>query len=92
MDVSFEIPHVEYGEMVRFTRAALSVAPASKVMCATDSTGLPEHYYLGARRARAVLARALEALVMDDVLRPTQAEQMAEWVTHRTARALYGLS
>jgi hypothetical protein len=92
MDVSFLIPHVEHGEMLRFTRAALAVAPASKVMAATDAWGLPEHFYLGARRARAVLGRVLGDLVAEGVLRAGQAEQAAEWITHRTARQLYGLA
>src|SRR5207248_1371072 len=91
MDLSFQIPHVDQREMLGFTRAALGVAPASKLMVATDSWGLPEHYYLGARRARAVLGLALAELTADHVLTAAQAEQVAEWVTHRTALRLYGL-
>ena len=91
MDLSFQIPHLGYGEMVRFTQAALDSAPFSKLMFATDSWGLPEHYYLGARRGRAILGKVLGEMVTDGVLNLSQAEQAAEQVMRGTARAVYRL-
>jgi predicted TIM-barrel fold metal-dependent hydrolase len=92
MDLSFAIPFLGFGEMLQFTRTVLEAAPAGKVMTATDSWGLPEHYWLGAQRARTVLARALEAMVSDGMLRTAQAEDLAQMVLAGNARRLYGLA
>jgi hypothetical protein len=92
MDVSFAIPHLGQNEMVRFTQAALSAAPASKTMFATDSWGLAEQYFLGAKRGRAIVGRVLDDMVSEGELRAEQAERMAELILNGTARAVYQLS
>jgi predicted TIM-barrel fold metal-dependent hydrolase len=92
MDLSFAIPHLSLGEMIRSAQAALDAAPASKLMVATDTWGIPEHYFLGARRMRAVLGRVLGEQVAERVLRPEQAERLAELVMRGTACHLYGLT
>ncbi len=91
MDVSPEVPHLAYREMVQFTRAAFDAAPFSKLMVATDSYSIPEHYFLGAKRIRAVLGKVLGEMQSDGVLRAEQAERAAEQVLRGTARQLYGL-
>ena len=92
MDLSYEIPYMDYGEMVRFTQAALGTTAASKLLFASDSWGLAEHYFLGAKRGRAILGRVLGELVQDEVLTLAQAEQVAEQVMRGTARRLYRLA
>jgi hypothetical protein len=78
--------------MLRFTRAALGSAPASKLLFASDSHSLPEHFLLGARRGRVVLGTVLEEMVNDRVLDYDQAEEMAEMVLRGTASHLYDLA
>jgi hypothetical protein len=91
MDLSFAVPYLDYGEMVRFTCAALGTAPASKLLFGTDSYALPEHFFLGARRGRVVLGTVLEQMVSDRVLSGNQAEDLAEMVMRGTAWRLYHL-
>jgi hypothetical protein len=91
MDLSFSIPHLSYGEMVRFSRAALDAAPSSKLLVATDTWGIPEHYFLGAHRMRSILGRVLGEMVGDGVLRVEQAERLGEQIMRGTARRLYAL-
>jgi hypothetical protein len=92
MDLSYEIPYMDYGEMYRFTQAALGTTAGSKILFATDSWGLAEHYFLGAKRGRAILGRVLGELVQDEVLTLTQAEHLAEQILRGTARQLYRLA
>jgi uncharacterized protein len=91
MDLSFSIPYLGYGEMVRFTRAAVDVAPASKLLVATDTWGIAEHYFLGAKRACGILGRVLGEMVGDGVFTAAQAERHAEQIMRGTAQQIYRL-
>jgi hypothetical protein len=44
------IPFVNRNEMLAFTRQALGVAPASKLMYSSDGIHVPEMYWASARR------------------------------------------
>src|SRR5258707_10094486 len=55
-DLSYTIPFVDKLEMLAFTRQALGVAPASKLMYSSDSIYLPEMHWAGAIRGRSIIA------------------------------------
>jgi hypothetical protein len=44
-DLSYAIPFVDKLEMVAFTRQALSIAPASKLLYSSDGIYVPEMYW-----------------------------------------------
>ena len=65
-DLSLTIPHVS--RPAEMLRQALELAPASKLLCASDAARTPELYYLAATCWRAALAEVLqEALPEDEV-------------------------
>jgi predicted TIM-barrel fold metal-dependent hydrolase len=84
LDVSLTIPHVwRHAEMVR---EALELAPASKLLYASDAARTPELYFLAARGWRAALAE-----VLAEALEPEEAEAAARRILRGNAIALYGL-
>ena len=83
-DLSLTIPHVARpAEMVR---EALELAPASKLLYASDAARTPELYYLAATWWRAALADVLPELYGDD------AEWAARRILRENALELYALS
>lgn len=90
-DLSYTIPFVDKLEMLSFTRQALSVAPASKLLYSTDGLYLPEMYWLGALRARAVIGQVLQEMINADEIDTTQAYHLAQLVLHDTATKVYTL-
>ncbi|TMC18452.1 MAG: hypothetical protein E6J34_17145 [Chloroflexi bacterium] len=91
LDLSYTIPFVDKLEMLSFTRQALSVAPASKLMYSTDGIYLPEMYWLGAQRGRAVIGQVLQEMIDADEIDTTQAHHLAKLVLHDTATQVYTL-
>jgi hypothetical protein len=84
LDVSLTIPHVwRAAEMVR---EALELAPASKLLYASDASRTPELYFLAACGWRAALAE-----VLGEALDPAAAEAAARRVLRENAMGLYGL-
>lgn len=47
-------------EMVAFTRQALSIAPASKLVYSSDGIYVPEMYWASALRGRSILGQVLQ--------------------------------
>lgn len=90
-DLSYTIPFVDKLEMLAFTRQAVSVAPASKLMYSTDGIYIPEMYWAGALRARSVLGQVLQEMVDADEIDEGQAYQLARWILHDTAHEVYRL-
>src|SRR5579863_7900899 len=84
-DLSYTIPFVDKLEMLAFTRQALSVAPASKLMFSTDGIHLPEMHWAGALRGRSVIAQVLQEMIDADEIDEAQAYQFAQLVLHDTA-------
>jgi predicted TIM-barrel fold metal-dependent hydrolase len=78
--------------MLSFTRAALGVAPISKLLYSSDGIGVPELHWMGTTDGRRVLGRTLGELVAHGELRLSQAEAAGEAVLHRNALRLYRLS
>jgi len=90
-DLSYTIPFVEKLEMLAFTRQALSVAPASKLLYSSDGIHMPEMHWAGALRGRAVIAQVLEEMIAADELDERDAYHFASQVLHETAATLYKL-
>ncbi|WP_165423563.1 amidohydrolase family protein [Ktedonosporobacter rubrisoli] len=90
-DLSYTIPFIDKLEMLAFTRQALSIAPASKLVYSTDGIYMPEMYWLGAVRGRSVLAQVLQEMIEADELDEQQAYHLARLVLHDTAAELYAL-
>ncbi|MFN4294558.1 MAG: hypothetical protein ACK4JD_10535, partial [Thermoflexales bacterium] len=70
-------------------RAALELAPISKIMFSTDAHLIPETFYLGARCGREVIAEVLSEAVADGDLSPAEADAAALDILHRNAARLY---
>ena len=90
-DLSYTIPFVEKLEMLAFTRQALSVAPASKLMYSSDGINIPEMHWAGAIRGRSVLAQVLQEMIDADELDELQAFSLAQDVLHDNAYRVYRL-
>ena len=90
-DLSYTIPFVEKLEMLAFTRQALSVAPASKLMYSSDGINVPEMHWAGAIRGRSVLAQVLQEMVDVDELDEQQAFSIATQILHDNAYKVYQL-
>ena len=91
LDLAFSLPPLDHGELMRVTRTALGVAPASKLMCSSDGTRIPEHYWLGAVRARQCIGSVLEAMVAADDLDEHDAVELATMILRDNALRVYGL-
>lgn len=91
LDLSYTIPFVDRLEMVAFTRQALSVAPASKLMYSTDGINVPEMHWAGALRGRSVIAQVLDEMIDADEINEEQAYLLALQVLHDTAYTVYRL-
>ncbi len=91
LDLSYGIPLLGYGEMLSFTRAALGVAPASKLMYSSDGIGVPELHWISALDGRRVLGEALGEMVSHGELALPEAEAAGESILRGNATRLYGL-
>jgi len=90
-DLSYTIPFVEKLEMLAFTRQALSVAPASKLLYSSDGINVPEMHWAGAIRGRSVLAQVLQEMIAVDELDEPEAFTLAQKILHDNAYAVYKL-
>jgi predicted TIM-barrel fold metal-dependent hydrolase len=69
---------------------ALDLAPATKVLFATDASRAPEMFFLATRWWRDALARTLGRLVGEQAVGESTALEWAEMILARNARRLYG--
>jgi hypothetical protein len=83
-DLSLTIPHVSQPEQA--VREALELAPASKLLFASDAARTPELYFLAARWWRDALAEVLPQLLPDG-----EVEETARLILRDNARQLYRL-
>jgi len=90
-DLSYTIPFVDRLEMLAFTRQALGVAPASKLMYSSDGIFLPEMHWAAAVRGRSVLGQVLDEMIEHDEIDEQQGYQLARQVLHDTAYTVYRL-
>lgn len=91
LDLSYAIPFLSMGEMRSMTRAALGVAPLTKLMFSSDGARVPELHWMGARDGRSVLSAALGELVADGDLGVDEATRAGERILRDNAAALYGV-
>lgn len=90
-DLSYMIPFIEKLEMLAFTRQALSIAPASKLLYSSDGIFVPEMHWAGASRGRMILQEVLKEMIEADELDEAQAFHFAQSILHDNAQALYRL-
>ena len=90
-DLSYTIPFVDRLEMLAFTRQALSVAPASKLMYSSDGIFLSEMHWAAAMRGRSVLGQVLNEMIENDEIDEEQGYLLARQVLRETAYAVYRL-
>jgi predicted TIM-barrel fold metal-dependent hydrolase len=91
LDLAFSLPPLDFLELRRVVAVALGAAPAGKLMVSSDGVAIPEHYWLGAVRARRVLSDVLGAMVEAGELAAAEAEDLGRMVLGDNARQLYGL-
>ena len=91
VDLSLGVPLTAAGSSARFAEA-MELAPASKVLFATDAHSIPELFYLGALHGRRALARCLEQMVDEEYLTLTEAETTAHQILWQNAHVVYRLS
>jgi hypothetical protein len=91
LDLSYGIPFLDYGELLQMTRAALGVAPASKLLYSSDGVGVAELHWASAQRGRRILGRALGELVGQGILATHEAEAMGAAILRDNARRMYGV-
>ncbi len=90
-DLSYTIPFVDKLEMLAFTRQALSIAPASKLMYSSDGINIPEMHWAAAVRGRAILAQVLQEMIDVDEIDEEQANHLGRQVLRDTAYTVYRL-
>jgi len=90
LDVSYAIPFFGFSEYVAATRAAVSVAPWTRILFSSDAVGVPELHWIGAIDGRRALSQAFAQLIADGDLTPDEAMQAAQCILHDNAANLYG--
>jgi len=91
LDLSYGIPFLSYDEMAAFTRAALGVAPYTKLLYSSDAVGVPELHWLSAISARRVLGEALCECVARHELSAVEARDAGAALLKENAVSLYQL-
>lgn len=92
VDIAFSLPPLDRLQLRRSVEAALGTAPTNKVMVSSDGVGIPEHYYLGAVRAREIVSEVLQSMVDGGELTAFEAEDMADLLFRRNAQRTYNLT
>lgn len=90
-DLSYAIPFVDLQEMLTFTRQALGIAPASKLMYSSDGIFVPEMHWASAMRARSIIGQVLQEMIWGSEIDQEQAYMLAWNVLHDTASTVYQL-
>jgi predicted TIM-barrel fold metal-dependent hydrolase len=91
VDLSLTIPFLAHGAADAIADA-VAMAPATKVLLATDAFSIPELFWLGARHARQALDVALRTVEARGYLPPEDREPIARLLLHDNAAALYGIT
>ena len=91
LDLSYTIPFVDRLEMQAFTRQALGVAPASKLLYSSDGIHVPEMHWASAIRGRSVIGQVLDEMIDADEIDEDQGYTLARQILHDTAYTVYRL-
>jgi len=89
LDISYGIPFLGYSEMLDFTRAALGVAPFTKLLYSSDGVGVPELHWLSAHTGRRIVGKVLEECVTNGDLANGDIEVAASAILRDNAMQLY---
>ena len=92
LDLAYALPPLDRLELLRVTRVALGAAPAGKLLVSSDGIGIPEHYWLGAVRARSIVGDVLSEMVEANELDEDTAQTMGRMILHDNAVRVYGLA
>ncbi len=90
-DLSYTIPFVDLLDMLAFTRQALSVAPASKLMYSSDGTNIPEMHWAAAIRGRSVITQVLNEMIDAGEIDEQQGYHLGQLILRDTAYTVYKL-
>lgn len=90
-DLSYTIPFVDKLEMLAFTRQALAVAPASKLMYSSDGINVPEMHWAAAIRGRNIIDQVFQEMIHADEIDEQQAYLLAQSILRDTAYSVYSL-
>lgn len=88
LDVSVAIP-LAVSSADRLIAEALELAPASKLLFASDAHSIPELFWAGATTFRLGLERALGRMVADSLVTPGEAEEWAWMILCKNALRLH---
>jgi predicted TIM-barrel fold metal-dependent hydrolase len=88
MDLSLGIPFAPVAAD-RIVSTALELAPIPRILFGSDAFSGPEQSWLGAKLAKAALARVLALIVANDYLTETNAREAAAAILAENARSLY---
>jgi hypothetical protein len=91
VDLSLTIPFLAHGAADEIADA-LAMAPATKILLATDAFSIPELYWLGARHARRALQTAADLLETRGYLPAADRAPLARRLLHDNAAELYGIA
>jgi len=91
LDLSYGIPFLGAAEMAACTRAALAVAPGSRLVYSSDGAILPEIHWASAKWGRRLIGAVLDNQVASGEIDAAQAAQTARAVLRDNAIRLYGL-
>jgi predicted TIM-barrel fold metal-dependent hydrolase len=91
LDLSYGIPFLGFSEMLACTRAAVAVAPTSKLVYSSDGLGVPELHWSSAARGRRALELVLGECVSEAELTEAQAFEAGADILRNNAYRLYGL-
>jgi hypothetical protein len=90
LDLSYAIPFFGLTEYVEATRAAIAVAPWTKLLFSSDAACVPELHWIGALDGRRAVGKALDHFIDDGDLTVDEAMQAAHSILHDNAMRLYG--
>ncbi len=91
LDLSLTVPFLAHGAPDAFAEA-LAMAPATKILAATDAFSIPELFWLGARHAREALNAAADLIGARGFLPAVERRDVARLLLHDNAAALYGIA
>jgi hypothetical protein len=92
LDLSYAIPFFGFSEYVAATRAALAVAPWTKMLFSSDAACIPELHWMGAIDGRRAIGQALDQLIADNDLTTDEALSAARSILHDNASSLYEIA
>jgi uncharacterized protein len=88
LSLSVNLISPQASEMIR---QALSIAPTTKLLAGSDGHSCPESHWYAALSWKIALQSALNQLIMDGMVSPAQAAEIAGRILHGNAKQIYQL-